>query len=368
MSHSAPSRRGNINRRQFVKCAAGGVAATLAAPAVLTAKKTGEPVVVGAGDHRYEVNHQWAQLPSRFTWQTTHDVAVDRDGLIYVIHEGLPEQPDHPSIFVFDPDGRYVRSFGQQFQGGGHGLEVREENGEQFLYVCAFKGLKLFAKLDMRGEVVWLQHAPMDSGVYAEGEDTNHDYRWERDCFMPSNFAFPPGGGFLLADGYGSFQIHRFDDEAKWQSCFGGEGREDGKFQLPHGVWIDARAGREPTIVVADRMNARLQWFSLDGRHQQTLDGFVLPANVDTRGELMLVPDLAARVTLLDKGNQVIAHLGDDPAWREEVMKLEVRTEPSRWPAGRFVHPHDACFDHDGNIYVAEWVEPGRVTKLTRLG
>jgi len=30
------------------------------------------------------------------------------------------------------------------------------------------------------------------------------------------------------------------------------------------------------------------------------------------------------------------------------------------------VHPHDACFDSDGNLFVAEWVSAGRITKLRR--
>ena len=29
--------------------------------------------------------------------------------------------------------------------------------------------------------------------------------------------------------------------------------------------------------------------------------------------------------------------------------------------------PHGASFDHQGNIFVVEWVEVGRVTKLRRL-
>ena len=33
---------------------------------------------------------------------------------------------------------------------------------------------------------------------------------------------------------------------------------------------------------------------------------------------------------------------------------------------GKFVCPHGACFDHAGNIFVVEWVEVGRVTKLRR--
>ncbi|MEO8498425.1 MAG: peptidase, partial [Planctomycetota bacterium] len=34
---------------------------------------------------------------------------------------------------------------------------------------------------------------------------------------------------------------------------------------------------------------------------------------------------------------------------------------------GKFVHPHDACFDNDGNIFVAEWVATARISKLKRL-
>ena len=85
-------------------------------------------------------------------------------------------------------------------------------------------------------------------------------------------------------------------------------------------MWIDSRApGREASVVVADRVNGRLQWFTPDGKHVQTLDGFFLPANVDTYHGLMLVPELLARVTLLDFKNKVVARFGDDADWREKV-------------------------------------------------
>src|SRR5262245_7839331 len=105
-----------IHRRQFMATTTAATATWLAAPAVLTARKTDQPLVVGQGEHRYQVQHEWAQLPTQFHWQTTHNVAVDSAGLVYVIHEGAEDLKDHPSIFVFDPSGRYVRSFGQQFQ------------------------------------------------------------------------------------------------------------------------------------------------------------------------------------------------------------------------------------------------------------
>jgi hypothetical protein len=35
---------------------------------------------------------------------------------------------------------------------------------------------------------------------------------------------------------------------------------------------------------------------------------------------------------------------------------------------GKFVHPHDACFDKNGDIFVVEWVSTGRVSKLVKVG
>ena len=45
-----------------------------------------------------------------------------------------------------------------------------------------------------------------------------------------------------------------------------------------------------------------------------------------------------------------------------------MRRHPERWQKGKFIHPHDACFDRDGNIYMAEWVHIGRVSLLKHVG
>jgi hypothetical protein len=86
---------------------------------------------------------------------------------------------------------------------------------------------------------------------------------------------------------------------------------------------------------------------------------------------VLLVPDLSARITLLDKNDKVITHLGEDPAWREQVLKDNMKLRGSKtgeeWVSGKFLHPHDACFDPAGNIYVAEWVHTGRITKLRKV-
>jgi len=163
--------------------------------------------------------------------------------------------------------------------GGGHGLEVRTEGGEQFLYVTGFQQLKNFAKLTLKSETVWEKRAPMEAKLYPEGEDTKPAKRWGRDAFMP--------------------------------------------------------------------------------------------ANIDSLNEVLLVPDLSARITLLDKNDQVIVHLGEDPEWRAQVlkenMKLRGNATGDGWVSGKFLHPHDACFDPAGNIFVAEWVNTGRITRLRKV-
>ncbi|MCB1233934.1 MAG: hypothetical protein KDM91_02565 [Verrucomicrobiae bacterium] len=354
------------SRRQFLKTGAAAAGSFTILGCSKTAPTRGNGVTLGEGEHRYEVIHDWARLPSQYQWQTTHNVALDSHNRLYVIHEGRAELTDHPSIFVFDCDGKFIKAFGIRFQGGGHGLEVRREGSEEFLYVTAYQQLKTFAKLTLDGETVWRRFAPMDSGLYAAGEDTKPEKVWGRDRFMPTNFAFLPDGGFFLADGYGAWAIHRYDKDANWLSCFGGPGTENGRFNTPHGLWIDDRPGREPSLVVADRANKRLQWFTFEGKHLKTLDGFILPANLDRIGDDLLVPDLSARVSLLDKDDNII-HLGEDPDWRRAVTGKKLRNEPGSWVSGKFVHPHDACYDADGNIFVAEWVATGRVSKLRRV-
>lgn len=352
-------------RRQFITSSA-AASAVVALPTILTAAKTdASETVIGEGDFQYRVDHNWAKLPDPFSWQTTHNVAVDKQQNVYVIHEGRAQKKDHPAIFVFDPDGKFIRAFGSEFQGGGHGLEVREEDNEEFLYVSGYQQVKAIAKLTLQGNIVWWQNAPMQSKVYADGEATAKQAKWGRDRFMPTNFAFLDDGGFLLADGYGAFCVHRYDQDGNWVSHFGGPGKGEGTFQTPHGIWIDRRQD-EPRVVVCDRAHHTLQILDMDGNYQKTISGFGLPANIDTWNDLMLVPELHARLSLLDKDYQVVAHLGDDV---ERITKTEkgVREDENKWLDGKFVHPHDACFAANGDIYVAEWVRTGRVTKLTKV-
>jgi hypothetical protein len=146
---------------------------------------------------------------------------------------------------------------------------------------------------------------------------------------------------------------------------FGGPGKGKGTFNTPHGIWIDRRDKSAPTIVICDRANNTLQLFDMNYKYLKTIKDLVLPANVDTYKDLLVVPELGSRVTLYNTKFEPVSRLGNDVEAADKDKKL--RTQPKRWKDGQFVRPHDACFDAEGNIFVAEWVSGGRISKLKRL-
>lgn len=330
-----------------------------AAPFVHGDDKSGSKTpVIGIEGHKYECHHGWGQVPDHIQWQDTHGVTVDAAGLIYIAHRA-PAGVD--TIAVFEPSGKFVRSFGKEYAGGGHGIDIRKDGDEEFLYLAINRPHRKVIKATLTGEKVWEMQQPQECGKYASVEQ-----------FNPTNIAFAPDGGFYVADGYGSHLIHQYDKDARWVRTWGGPGKAVGEFQTPHGIWLDNRPGQEAALIVADRANARLQYFTLDGKplaKRIVNDTVSFPAHFDIRGSELLVPDLHARVTILDKNNKVIVHLGYDPEWTKQALDgFKMRGQPAQWKAGRFVHPHDACWDKTGNIYVVEWVTAGRVTLLKHVG
>lgn len=353
------------SRRQFIRNVSAATAAVSVSPILLNAqdKSGSKRPRVGAGEFVYECFHDWAadSFPAGHHFgNASHGVAVDREGLIYITHYGNPG-----SLFVFSPEGRFIKSMGEELRakgnGAGHGIDIRVEGNEEFMYLSPSDATLAFVKMTMKGEIVWKRgrhELNADSGIYAD----------EKTPYRPTNTSFRPDGGYYLGDGYGSGVLFHYDKHDKFVRAIGGKGSENGKFMTPHGQWLDDRDGT-PKLVVADRANKRLQWFDMNDNHLRTQDGFLFPADIDSQGELLLVPDLHARVTILGKDNQPVAQLGDDPQWREKVLagNNAMRAKRPEWQAGKFVHPHDACFDRDGNIFVVEWVVTGRVTKLVKV-
>jgi hypothetical protein len=341
-----------IDRRKFL-------ATGLAAPLILNAtdKSGNRKPILGEGDHKYEVTHDWGVLPAGIRYGNTHGVCEDSQGHIYIHHtvHATSEQAD--TMVVFDRKGKFVRSWGKEFKGGAHGLHIRKESGHEFLYLCDTKRA-VVAKTTLAGEEVFSLGYPKESEQYKPGADgKNRKY-------SPTNIAIAPNGDFYVGDGYGSSFINQYNSKGEYIRTFGGVGKEAGQLNCPHGLMVDTR-GAEPSLIVADRTNRRLQRFTLDGKHIEFVDGVKSPCHFHTfRNGDMVVPDLDSRVTLMDRNNKVILHLGEGAAETNRKLRVEPR---DKFVAGQFICPHSACFDHEGNIFVVEWVEVGRVSKLRKV-
>ena len=339
------------SRRAFLSAAA--------APLILhaTNKSGSAKPVLGTGAHRYEATHDWGALPASIQYGNTHGVCEDAHGNIYIHHTVNAASESHDSMVVFDSKGKFVRSWGKEFKGGAHGLHIRTEGKQQFLHLCdTARGVVV--KATLTGEQVWSLGYPEESEAYKP------DAAGKKKKYSPTNVAIAPNGDVYVGDGYGSSYINQYDKDGKYIRTFGGPGKEAGQLNCPHGLIMDER-GSTPILTVADRGNARIQRFTLDGKHIEFVNGTPLPCNFDIyKNGDVVVPDLGARVTLLDRNNQVITHLGDDS---QSQWKDTRKLSRDHFTAGKFVCPHGACFDHKGNIFVVEWVEVGRVTKLRKV-
>jgi len=340
-----------MQRRQFLT--------GLAAPLILGAqnKSGSNKPVLGSGAHTYEVTHDWGAVPSNIKYGNTHGVCVDSQGRVYIHHTVNDASESHDTMVVFDRNGRFIKSWGAAFRGGAHGLYIRKEGNQEFLYLCDTKRA-VVVKSTLDGEEVFMLGYPSMAEPYSHGYIK----------YSPTNIAIAPNGDLYVGDGYGSSYINQYSAKGDYIRTFGGKGKDAGQLDCPHGLIVDTRHEPHttpPVLLVADRGNKRIQRFTLDGKHIDFIGGTNLPCNFAFyRNGDSVVPDLGARVTLLDKDNNVIENLGDDSQSKWSDTRKLTR---DHFTPGKFVCPHGACFDHEGNIYVVEWVEVGRVSKLTRV-
>ena len=354
------SEHDRLGRRNFLFGLGMGLTASAFTPELIFAStrkgRKDEPLILGAGNHKYEWVRGWGKLPAGMEYGSTHGaVQLDAKGLIYV------NTDTDNAIIVFDADGKFVRSMAKEWKGGAHGMQIRKEGAQEFIYLTNIARNE-FGKITLTGETLWAKGFPEKSGVYKDKKE-----------FKPTGIAFAPNGEFYVTDGYGANYVHRYDAKGEYVSSWGGKvskenPNEDGKFNTPHAVIIDARNGKTPTVLVTDRANHRLQWFALDGKHLKTLPGdgdlLRLPATLHIRGTDLAVGDLSGRVSIFDKDNKLVTHLGDNMDPKKRATNKVTR---DGWLDGQFIAPHGVCWDKQGNLYVEEWMAIGRVVKLKRV-
>jgi hypothetical protein len=84
---------------------------------------------------------------------------------------------------------------------------------------------------------------------------------------------------------------------------------------------------------------------------------------VSFHGDYAVVSELEGRVTILDKDNYPVAFLGDNP---NKTQWANYKVSPEAIPPTLFSAAHGCHIDHIGAIYISDWNQTGRVTKLAK--
>ena len=269
-------------------------------------------------------------------------VVIDKAGNIYVSTD------TERGIVVFSPAGKFLRAIGPTRI---HGLEVREENGMEYLY-CARHADHEVVKLKLDGEQVWAIHFPPEAGIYKDEKG-----------FNPCAVTVAPDGSIFVADGYGSNYVLKFDKDRQFVKAFGGPGTEEGKFKTCHGIALDQRSGK-PLLFVCNRNNNRVEYWDLEGNFVKVIQKDLrMPAAVHIRGDYAVLPELQGRVTVLDKDGAIVAQVGDNPV---PDQRANFGLSPDKWKDGICNSPHGASIDKDGDLIVTEWSQFGHLHKFTR--
>lgn len=306
-------------------------------------------VRTGSGDWTYEAVPQWGKLPEGKNIGPTHGgVVVDnKTGLIY-----FSTDAQH-AILVYQPDGTLVKSIAPECRGF-HAMDIAEEDGKTVIYGAQLRGPKPLrvVKIDTDGktllEISKETHGPIQGG-------------WKG----LTGVAVAPDGTIFCSMGYGANFIHKFDASGKLLKSFGGKG--DGlkvATNTCHGLKVDLRFD-SPRLLICDRENRRIIHTDLNGNWiGEYATNLRRPCAVSILGDFCAVAELEGRVTILDKLGTPISFLGDNPNKRQWA---NFRVEAKDMSTGIFTAPHGLSFDKEGNLYVEDWNQTGRVTKLVKI-
>jgi hypothetical protein len=342
-----------LSRRGFCVTAALSTTATLigASPAANAATESAaEPLRTGNGEWTYEVVPQWGELPAGKTFGGTHGgISTDKSGNLYVSTQSAT------GILVYDPSGKLLRTIANEYPEV-HSIQHTEENGEEYFYTTVQKGTPkenwLFVKMKLDGTVVQKITAPAAAGFHAPNE-------WRITAAVPG-----PDGSIFIANGYGDSRIFHFDHNGEYKAAFSGKGTADGLCNCSHGLAVDTRYG-QPLLLVCDRENMRLSHFDFDGKFVSHVTLHMRrPCQVSFLGDYAIVSELQGRVTVLDKDNVPVAFLGDNP---RKAQWANYKVSPAEIAPATFSAAHGCHIDRQANIYVSDWNQSGRITKLARL-
>jgi sugar lactone lactonase YvrE len=268
-------------------------------------------------------------LPAGVTMGATASVAFDANGHLFVLTRG------DKTFFEFNPDGSFIRSFGDKLFMRSHGLRIDRDGN---LWATDVGG-HVVVKMTRDGQPLLTIGTKGEAGEWNEATGS-HKLNQPNDVVIAGN------GDVFVAQGHtpgaeGDARVLKFDKNGKFIKSWGGKGSGPGQFQVAHGIAIDAKG----MVWVADRENQRIQVFDQDGKFVREVKYKGLPCSIDIGRQYMyMVNGFAGQVLRLDLNGKVLAAMG----------------KPGKGP-GEFGEAHMIAVSQKGEIYVADSVNAALV-------
>jgi len=188
------------------------------------------------------------KLPAGMNFRGTSGVAFNSRGNIFVIHRG------RMSVMEFDPDGNFIRGFGDGLFERAHGLRIDAEDNIWATDVAS----NLAYKFGPDGRLQMVLGVKGHSGEW-------HPFGHLRLLHEPNEAVVGPSGDIFVLQGHGKAEslVLKFDRDGNFIKSWGGKGSGPGQLNLPHSLVFDAQG----LLYIADRNNARIQVFDADGNY-----------------------------------------------------------------------------------------------------
>jgi peptidylamidoglycolate lyase len=329
----------SVATASLMDCATPTSASVLEGPGPVKNECEGE--ILGQDNFRYRARRRWGLLDrSRYPVKDCHGMAEDRKGRIVLLTNDT-----HNNLIAYDKSGKFLVAWETRFPTA-HGLDIEDHRGEdrywitdhdlQCLSVCSADGREM---------------RRIGPEAVASRYPSLKDYH-------PTNSALAPDGDFFISDGYGSSFVHHFDPEGQYISSFGGTGNQPSNLNEPHAVWMDTRSGK-PSVLVCDRGNEMLKWFSLSGELQRIVPvpgarpSNIAPFHGSPGGRFdkhIAVASLNGMILILDEKDLVVSVVGGEPP-----VYIDGKLKSLQVFNYTFNHPHDVYVDRAGALYVPQW-------------
>src|ERR1700689_708439 len=264
-------------------------------------------------------------VPDGVNMGASSSVAFDSHGHLYVLSRGMQ------AITEFDENGKWIRSFGEGMFTRSHGLRIDKDGNLWTTDVGAHTVMKLSPK----GDVLLTLGTKGKAGVWDEAAGS-------RLLNEPNDIAIGANGDIFISQGHtpgagkGDPRVLKFDKDGKFIKTWGGKGTEAGKFDVAHGMAIDAKG----LLWVTDRENQRIQIFDQDGKYIREVKYAGLPAALDIGKQyIYMVNGFTGQVLKLDLDGKVLSVTGK-----------------AGNGVGEFGEAHFIAVSPKGEIYVADSV------------